>query len=82
MMMVQCNTMSALVDEESASAAPTSAGVTNMPMPMVRCNAESWTDEEEGRLRVLVTRRDLVTGAVTVTEEQAVLRVHFTGTVG
>ncbi len=35
----------------------------------------------EGLLRVLVTRRDLVTGAVTVTEEQAAPRVHFTGTV-
>jgi hypothetical protein len=29
----------------------------------------SWTDEEAGRLRVLVTRRDLFTGVVTVTEE-------------
>ncbi len=28
-------------------------------MPMVRCNAMSWI-EEVGRLRVLVTRRDLV----------------------
>ncbi len=50
-------------------------------MPMVRCNAMSWTDEEAGRLRVLVTRRDLVTGATTVTEEQTVNRAHFTGTV-
>jgi hypothetical protein len=32
-------------------------------------------------LKVLVTLHDLVTGAVTVTEEQAVLRAHFTGTV-
>ncbi len=55
-----------------------------MPMPMVRCNAVSWTDEEAGRLRVLATRRDLVTGAVTVTQEQAVhLRSmkRFPGTV-
>jgi hypothetical protein len=80
--------MSALVDveldeEESATACASSAsvGVTNMPMPMVRCNAMSWMDEEAGRLRVLVTRRDLVTGAATVTEEQTVQRAHFTGTV-
>jgi hypothetical protein len=52
-----------------------------MPMPMVRCNAMSWTNEEVGRLRVLVTRRDLITGAVTVTEEQTVQRARFTGTV-
>jgi hypothetical protein len=45
--------MSALVEEESATAASSSAsvGVTNMPMQMVRCNAMSWTDEEVGRLR-------------------------------
>ncbi len=36
---------------------------------------------EAGRLRVLVTRRDLVTGATTVKEEQTVQRAHFTGTV-
>ncbi len=29
----------------------------------------------------MVTRRDLVTGAATVTEEQTMLRAHFTGTV-
>jgi hypothetical protein len=84
MKMVRCNAMSALVDEESATAAPASAGVTTttyMSMPMVRCNAMSWTDETEGLLKVLVTRRDLVTGAVTVTDEQAVPRAHFTGTV-
>jgi hypothetical protein len=83
MTMVQCNAISALVDEERAAAAASSAsaGVTNMPMPMLRCNAMSWTDEEVGRLRVLVTLRDLVTGSVTVMEEQAVQRVHFTGTV-
>jgi hypothetical protein len=54
MMMVRCNAMSALVDEESGTAAASaSAGVTsNMPMPMVRCNAMSWTDEEEGLFRV------------------------------
>ncbi len=67
MMMVRCNAMSTLVDKESATATPASAGVTNMLMPMVLCNAMSWTDEAEGRLRVLVTLRDLVTGAVTVT---------------
>jgi hypothetical protein len=50
-------------------------------MPMVRCNAMSWTDEEVGRLRVLVTRSDLVTRAVTVTEEQTVQCARFTGTV-
>jgi hypothetical protein len=65
--------MSAIVDEEESATAcvsSASAGVTtNIPMPMVRCNAMSWTDEEAGRLRVLVTRRDFVTGAVTVTEE-------------
>jgi hypothetical protein len=83
MTMIRCNAMSALVEEESATAAASSAsaGVTNMPMPMVRCDAMSWTDEEVGRLRVLVTRRDLVTCAVTVTEEQIVQRAHFTGTV-
>jgi hypothetical protein len=84
--MVRCNAMSALVDEESATAAASSAsaGVTDMPMPMVRCNAVSWTGEEAGRLRALATRRDLVPGAVTVTQEQAVhLRSlkRFTGTV-
>jgi hypothetical protein len=52
-----------------------------MPMPMVRCSAMSWTDEEAGLLRVSVTRRDLVTGATTVTEEQTMQRAHFTGTV-
>jgi hypothetical protein len=82
MMMVRCNALSALVDEESATAASASASVTNMPIPMVRCNAMSWTDEEEGWLRVLVTRRELVTGAVTVMEEQTVPRAIFTGTVG
>ncbi len=72
--------MSALVEEESATAAASSesAGVTatstDMPMQMVRCNAVSWTDEEVGLLRVWVTRRNLVTGAVTVTEEQTVQR--------
>ncbi len=48
---------------------------------MMRCSAMSWTDEEAGRLRMLVTRRDLVTGATTVTEEQTVQCAHFTGTV-
>ncbi len=74
MNMVRRNAMSALVDEEesaTACASSASAGVTtNMPMPMVRCNAMSWTDEEAGLLRVLVTRHDLVIGAVTFTEEQ------------
>ncbi len=82
--MVRCNAMSVLVDEEesaTAGASSASAGVTNMPMPMMRCIAISWTDKEAGRLRVLVTRRDLVTGTVTVTEEQTVQRAHFTGTV-
>jgi hypothetical protein len=50
-------------------------------MPMVRCNAVSWTDEEVGQLRVLMTRRDLVTSAVTVMEEQTVQRARSTGTV-
>ncbi len=69
--------MSALVEEESdtAAASSASAGVTtDMPMLMVPCIAMSWTDEEAGRLGVLVTRCDLVTGAVTVTEEQTVQR--------
>ncbi len=78
--------LSALVDEEESAAAGASSAcvvvtTNNMPMPMVRCNAMSWTDEEAARLRVLVTRRDLVTGATTVTEEQTVQRAHFTGTI-
>ncbi len=88
MTMVRCNAMSALVEEEESAAAGASSacvgvGTTtnNLPMPMVRCSAMSWTDEEAGQLRVLGTRRDLVTGATTVTEEQAVQRAHFTGTV-
>ncbi len=87
MTMVRCNAMSALVDEEESAtvgASSANVGVTttiNMPMPMVRCNAMSWTDGEAGRLRVLETRRDLVTSAATVTEEQTVQRAHFTGTV-
>jgi hypothetical protein len=90
MAMVQCNAMSALVEEEesapSAAACASSAqcvGVTttNMPMPMVRCSAMSWTDAEAGLLRVLVARRDLVTSEKTMTEEQTVQRAHYTGTV-
>jgi hypothetical protein len=89
MTMVRCNAMSALVDEEESAAAGASSacyGVTttttnDMPMQMVCCNAMSWTDEEVGRLRVLVTRRNLVTGATTVTEDQTVQRAHFTGSV-
>jgi hypothetical protein len=50
-------------------------------MQMVRFNAMLWTDEEVGLLRVLVTLRDLVTRAVTVTEEQTVQCARFTGTV-
>ncbi len=51
-----------------------------MPMPMmVRCSAISWTDTEAGRLRVLVARRDLVTGDTTMTEEQTVEYAHYTG---
>jgi hypothetical protein len=78
--------MSALVDEEESAAAGASsacvgATANSMPMPMVRCSAMAWTDEEAGRLRVLGTRRDLVTGAATVTGEQAVQRAHFAGTV-
>ncbi len=78
--MVRCDAMSALVEEGSATAAASSAsaGVTDMPMLMVRCDAMSWTDEVVWRPRVLVTRRDLVTGAVTVTEEQTVQRARFT----
>jgi hypothetical protein len=82
--------MSAFVDEEERAAAAAGAssacvGVTTnnniMPMPMVRCSAISWTDAEAGRLRVLVARRDLVTGETTMTEEQTVQRAHYTGTV-
>ncbi len=39
------------------------------------------TDTEAGRLRVLVARRDLVTGETTMTEEQTVQRAHYAGTV-
>jgi hypothetical protein len=47
---------------------------------MVRCSAMSWTDTEAaGQLRVLVARRDLVTGDTTVTKEQTVERAHYTG---
>jgi hypothetical protein len=54
----------------SGGAAAASVGV-DMPMPMVRCNAMAWTDEteKEGRLEVLVTRRDQVAGTLAVTEE-------------
>ncbi len=72
--------MSAFVEEEES--APSAAGAsaaqcvgvttTNMPMPMVRCSAMSWTDTEAGHLRVLVARRDLVTCDTTMTEEQTV----------
>jgi hypothetical protein len=43
-------------------------------MPMVCCNAMSWTDETEegGLLKVLVTRSDPVTCTTVVTEEQAI----------
>jgi hypothetical protein len=88
MTMVRCNAMSALVEEEesapAAGASSACVGVTTnniTPMPMVLCSAMSWTDTEAGRLRVLVALRDLITGATTVTEEQAVQRAHFTGTV-
>jgi hypothetical protein len=79
--------MPAFVEEEES--APSAAGAssacvgvttTNMPMPMmVRCSAISWTDTEAGRLRVLVARRDLVTGDTTMTEEQTVEYAHYTG---
>ncbi len=91
MTMVRCNAMSAFVEEEEISA-PSAAGASssaqrvgvnttlNMPMPMVRCSAMSWTDTEAaGQLRVLVARRDLVTGDTTMTEEQTVERAHHTG---
>ncbi len=52
-----------------------------MPVQMVLCNAMVWTDETEGQLKVLVTRHDPVTDTWTVTEEQAVPRARFTGTV-
>ncbi len=79
--------MSAFVEEEesapsAAGAHPACVGVTttnnSMPMPMVRCSAMSWTDEEAGRLRVLVALRDLVTGDTTMTEEQTMERAHYT----
>ena len=41
----------------------------------------SWTDAEAGQLRVLVARRDLVTGETTMTEEQTVERAHYRGIV-
>jgi hypothetical protein len=69
-----------IIDDESAAAAAVSvSGVTNMPVAMVRCNAMAWTDEAEGRLKVLVTRSDPVAGTMMV-EEQAVPRARFTGT--
>jgi hypothetical protein len=73
--------MSAFVEEEESATAGDSfayVGVTttNMPMPMVRCSAMSWTDAEAGRLTVLAARRDLVTGETTMTEEQTVQRAH------
>ncbi len=78
--------MSALVEEESATAASSSASAcvtttTDMPMPMVSCNVVLWSDKEVGRLRVLVTRHNLATCAVTETEEQTVQRARFTGAV-
>jgi hypothetical protein len=87
MTMVQYNAMSAFVDEEES--APSAAGAssacvgvtTNMPMPMVRCSAMSWTDTEAGRLRVLLALRNLVTGETTMTEEQTMERAHYTVTV-
>ncbi len=87
--MVRCNAMSAFVEEEESAAAACASsacvGVTTnnkiMPMPMVRCSAMSWTDTEAGLLRVLVARRDLVTGETTMTEEQTVQRAQYTGTV-
>jgi hypothetical protein len=51
-----------------------------MPMLMVRCNTMAWTDETEGRLRVLVMSSDPVAGTMTVAEEQAVPRARFMGT--
>jgi hypothetical protein len=39
----------------------------------------SWTDAESGQPRVLAVRRDLVTGETTMTEEQTVVRAHYTG---
>jgi hypothetical protein len=70
--------MSMPVDDESAAAAA-SVGV-NVPVPMVCCNAMAWTDETEGRLRVLVTCSDSVAGTVAVMEKQAVQCACFTGT--
>jgi hypothetical protein len=94
MPMVRCNAMSAFVEEEERSAFPAAGAsppssaqrvgvtTTNMPMQtMVRCSAMSWTDAESGQPRVLAVQRDLVTGAVTVTEEQTVQRARFTGNV-
>jgi hypothetical protein len=49
-----------------------------MPVPMVRCNAMAWTDETDGRLKVLVTRSDPVVGTVAMMEERAVPRARFT----
>ncbi len=78
--MVRCNAMSAPVDGESAAAASASVSVAYMPVPMVRCNAMAWTDETEGRLKVLVTRSDPVAGTAAMTEDRAMLRARFTGT--
>ncbi len=75
--MVQFNAMSMPVvvddDERSSSSGAAAGGSGNHNMPMARCNAMAWTDETEGRLKVLVTRSDPVAGATAVTEEQAIL---------
>ncbi len=50
-MMLRCNAMSALVDNESAAASASVGVTTYMPVQMVLCNAMAWTDETEGLLK-------------------------------
>ncbi len=52
--------MSMPVDDGAAAVGSSSGANRAMPkMPMVRCNAITWTDETEGAaLKLLVTRSD------------------------
>jgi hypothetical protein len=85
MMMVLCNDMSMPVDDNASSGATRAASVISVShshMQIVRCNAIAWTDktEEEGRLKVLVTRSDPVTGAVVTKVELSMLQMALMGT--
>ncbi len=68
------------VDDDASSGAASRVS-SNSHALMVRCNATAWTDEtEEGRLKVLVTRSDPVTGAAVTTAEQTMPRMALMGT--